>query len=195
MFSRVSVCHSVHRVVGTAYASWDRSQGRVALPLPPLPPLDIRPGDLPPTTDIWWISLETCSNLFTWGPTPPPPPPQPVLTSGDGHQNTYGWQAGGTHPTGVVSCSKYFSSSLRQWGGQYYFHLASKMSLNSNETPLTLRVYSHRIWAATLVLTLAWALERNTLISIAPFTLSVSISINTSIKNQIGSGPIQKRQH
>ena len=25
----------------------------------------------PSATDIWWSSLETCSNLFTWGPTPP----------------------------------------------------------------------------------------------------------------------------
>ena len=27
----------------------------------------------PPITDIWWTSLETCSNLFTWGSSPTPP--------------------------------------------------------------------------------------------------------------------------
>ena len=41
-------------------------------------PLDIRPGTpnppsrhqtwRPPATDIWWSSLETCSNLLIWGP-------------------------------------------------------------------------------------------------------------------------------
>ena len=34
----------------------------------------------------------------------------------------------------------------------------------------------------------------NTLISIAPLTPSVSITTNTTIEIQIGSGPIQKRQ-
>ena len=29
--------------------------------------------DILPPSDIWWSSPETCSNLFTWGPTPPPP--------------------------------------------------------------------------------------------------------------------------
>ena len=27
-----------------------------------------------------------------------------VLTSSGGHLNTYGWQAGGTHPTRMLSC-------------------------------------------------------------------------------------------
>ena len=59
--------------------------------------------DLPsPTTDIWWSLLKTCSNLFTWGPTPPP---KTVRTSSGIHRSTYGWQAGGTHPTGMHSCS------------------------------------------------------------------------------------------
>ena len=41
------------------------------LPAPPLPPRH-QIWDLPPSpaTDIWWSSLETCSNLFTWGPNP-----------------------------------------------------------------------------------------------------------------------------
>ena len=35
----------------------------------PAPPLTLADTD----TDIWWSSLEICSNLFTWGPTPHPP--------------------------------------------------------------------------------------------------------------------------
>ena len=27
-------------------------------------------GPTPPDADIWWPRQETCSNLFTWGPTP-----------------------------------------------------------------------------------------------------------------------------
>ena len=30
--------------------------------------------------------------------------PHPVLTRSRGHQNTYGWQADGAHPTGMLSC-------------------------------------------------------------------------------------------
>ena len=45
------------------HQTWDPS-GSAALPtsdLEPLgPPLDIRPRTHPPTTDIWWQTLETC---------------------------------------------------------------------------------------------------------------------------------------
>ena len=61
-----------------------------------------------------------------------------------------------------------------------------------------LRVYSHRESAMalslTLALTLVLTLGRNTLVSIAPFTPDISIRINISIKNQMGSGLIQKQQ-
>ena len=30
--------------------------------------------------------------------------PPLVLTPSGGHQNTYGWQVGGMHPTGMLSC-------------------------------------------------------------------------------------------
>ena len=99
MFSQASV--RSQRRVGISYAiSWDRSHGRVPpsltwtsdlgtypcfspppslpsspCPLPlPCPPPDIRPGNLPllPATDIWWLSLETCSNVFTRRPMPSP---------------------------------------------------------------------------------------------------------------------------
>ena len=32
-----------------------------------VPSPDIRPGDLPPTSEIWWRSVETRSILFFWG--------------------------------------------------------------------------------------------------------------------------------
>ena len=32
------------------------------------------------------------------------PPPPLILTPSSSHQNTYGWQASDTHPTGMLSC-------------------------------------------------------------------------------------------
>ena len=62
-----------------------------------IPPFsDIRLGTYHLATDIWQQTLETCLNLFTWGP--------PGVTSGGVCQSTYGLQAGGTHPTGMLSC-------------------------------------------------------------------------------------------
>ena len=65
---------------------------------------DSRPGDLSPShaTDIWWSSLETCPNFFTWWL------PSPVLTSSGGYLNTYGCQAVGTHPNGMHSCFRMY---------------------------------------------------------------------------------------
>ena len=34
------------------------------------------------------------------------PRPVGILTCSGGHQNTYGWQAGGTHPTGRLSANE-----------------------------------------------------------------------------------------
>ena len=42
------------------HQTWDQ----VAQPCPPLI------SDMDPPGDIWWPSLETCSKLFTWGPSP-----------------------------------------------------------------------------------------------------------------------------
>ena len=64
-------------------------------------------------------------------------------------------------------------------------HMASTMSLT---------MYSHQASALSLTLTLPLMFDRNTLMPIAPFTPSISISVNTNIENQMGSGPIQKRQ-
>ena len=52
-----------------------------------------------PATDNWLSSLETCLNLFTCSLAP-----SLVLTPSGGHRNTYGWQASGTLPTGMLSC-------------------------------------------------------------------------------------------
>ena len=97
MFSLLSVC-SQGEVGGSPcdYYPWCIGPHCTG----PQPSLDIRPPSLP---DIrppapWDIICETCSNLFAWGPIP-----SPVLTSG-GHWSTYGWQASGTHPTGMLSC-------------------------------------------------------------------------------------------
>ena len=70
----------------------DRSHGRVpssGIPYPseiPYPRDTLLPSWIPypPATKIWWWSLETCSNFFTWGPTPSC---TPVLTSSGGHRS------------------------------------------------------------------------------------------------------------
>ena len=66
------------------------------VPVPPPP--DIGYG-IPLASDIWWVSLETCSNLFI----EPHCTASPVQTSG-GHQSIYGCQVVGTHPTWIFSC-------------------------------------------------------------------------------------------
>ena len=74
------------------------------------------------TTDIWWSSLDTCSNLFTWGPNTPLPPA--VVISTGGHWNMYSWQADGRHPTGMLSCFYVFTScptfQCRMWWCRYF---------------------------------------------------------------------------
>ena len=87
MFSSVRVCPW-----GRVSRSLERSHSRY-LSLPP----HIHTGPVKPyllITDIWWSSLETCSDVFTWESIPP---------SGS-HQNTYSWQAGGTYNTRMLSC-------------------------------------------------------------------------------------------
>ena len=44
-----------------------------------------------------------CLYILDMGSEIPTLPPL-VLTPSGSHQNTYGWQAGGTHPTGMLSC-------------------------------------------------------------------------------------------
>ena len=58
---------------------------------------DLLPQAHPSLTNIWWPSLETSSNLFTWDPHPQE---WRLVT---GHWSTSGFQAGNTHPTGMLS--------------------------------------------------------------------------------------------
>ena len=84
-------------------------------------------------------------------------------------------------------CSKHVQITLHKlW--HFRVHLFSEvhnwMSRRVNKIKHNTRVYSHR----------ALTLERkgiHLINSIAPFSPSISISINTSIKNQMGSVPIQ----
>ena len=63
-----------------------------------------------------WGRGEYLSPSLDMGPGILLPPPPPVLTPSLGPQKTYGWQAGGTHPTGYfLVCTTYpytFSSVL-----------------------------------------------------------------------------------
>ena len=64
------VCHYVGGIPGLMSGEEVGSMG----PGIPTHPPDLGYPPQPPATVIWWSSLETCSNLFTWGPTPWPPP-------------------------------------------------------------------------------------------------------------------------
>ena len=62
------------------------------------------------TWDIWTLRTPLVTSVQTYSldltvPDPYLPNlPPPVLTS-VGHWSMYSWQAGGTHPTGILSCS------------------------------------------------------------------------------------------
>ena len=79
MFSLVSVCLFTRwRVSPCDHYPWFIGSLCTATP-PPIPcynPPRHETWDslaLLTASDTWWPSLETCSNLFTWGPSPPPP--------------------------------------------------------------------------------------------------------------------------
>ena len=67
------------------------------------PPLSTRPWTHPPTSDIWWSRLDTCSNLSTWRPHCTSPPPAPPTSDDFWWLATYNGRAGGTHPTAFLS--------------------------------------------------------------------------------------------
>ena len=64
-------------------------------------------GTTPPAINIWWSSLETCSNWFTWGPTS-----HQYWHLVVPHRNTYGWQAGDTHPSAMLTCCLCFQKQI-----------------------------------------------------------------------------------
>ena len=79
MFWQVSVCHSVQGRSPCVHYFWCIGLHCAGFPCSG-PLLDMEPSWLQPrprhrtwdpsASEIWWPSLETCSNLFTWG-TPP----------------------------------------------------------------------------------------------------------------------------
>ena len=83
------------------------NMGPVYLPRPPSPKhgtcVPIPSLHMPLATDVWLSSLKTCSNMFTWGPTPRP---TLVLTPNGSHWNTYSYQVGGMHPAGMLTCTE-----------------------------------------------------------------------------------------
>ena len=107
MFSQIPVCHLVQGVPHVTI-----THGALDLTVQPPPPLC-----LPPSPNIWpgtshtrpqtldlgshlpltscnqhWRPVQTCSLEYP-----------PEVTSGGGHWSTYDLQAGGTHPTGMLS--------------------------------------------------------------------------------------------
>ena len=145
VFSVVFVCHSVHGGWGPfGHYPWGIGHYQT--------------GTLwtwtslyrdPPTSDIWWLSLETCSNLFT---------------SGD-----YGWQAGDTHPTAALSCLKLFSkpcllrtqishrftgrTNLTETRTRYSLCFRGKASKNPSG-------YGPHTWALRLKVSIRWRSSR-----------------------------------
>ena len=53
-----------------------------------------------PSPWTWELGPTLSINLLTWGPTPPSQRYWHLVVA----TKTYGWQAGGTHPTGMLSC-------------------------------------------------------------------------------------------
>ena len=120
VFSRV--CHSVHR--GGGGSPCDITHGALDLtvqptglglsPLqtwdPPSPPPDMGPPrPWPPLVtsgDHHWRPGQTCSLDLTVQSPPP------ILISSGLHRSTYGWQAAGWHPTGMLSLYLLFFHSF-----------------------------------------------------------------------------------
>ena len=72
-------------------------------------------GPTPPPMDTYphcWYLVAITGDLFKlvhWGGPHPPPPPMVLTASGGAATETqYSWQAGCTHPTGMLSCVKLF---------------------------------------------------------------------------------------
>ena len=71
-----------------------------------------------------WRPVQTCS----FGDLPPPPP-SATSCNGNWKWSTYGFQAGGTHPTGMLSCFSIILLSIRTRENQnilFYFIFKSE---------------------------------------------------------------------
>ena len=86
-------------------------------------------------------------------------------------------------------CTKADANEITQY--ENVFNTILKYIRNIYVKTLGFRAYSHRTSEFTLTSMLALTFERNTLVSIAPFTPSVSV--NNGVKIQLGSAPSQKR--
>ena len=75
------------------------------------------------------MRLGVSTPLGTWdlGYLPPPGP-----TPSGGHQNTYGWQAGGTHPTGMLSCLMIFFFATGVLPGYQLHLLCSRLCIHGH---------------------------------------------------------------
>ena len=75
VFSYVCVCHSLCPQGGEGWVPCDHYPWCIvphySPPLPKHQTWDPLPQTPTTSSDIWWLPLETCSILFTWGPTPP----------------------------------------------------------------------------------------------------------------------------
>ena len=100
MFPQVSVYHSVQR--GGGGPIWPLPTITTSLYSPPHPSMG--PHGTP---DIWWPSLETCSNLFTWGPQPRADNWWRLLK-----KYVRSAQSGDKRPTGMLS----YYRPQRSWG-------------------------------------------------------------------------------
>ena len=98
IFSHLSVILSVHRgfpMWPLPMMHWTLSEMGPLWPPPPSWPPPPRASDMgppqpqPPASDIWWPSLEPPTGTDVWW---------------FGHRRTNGWQAGGRHPTEMLSC-------------------------------------------------------------------------------------------
>ena len=70
-------------------------------------------------------------NLFPTCSLEDPTPSPLVLTSGG--RSSYGWQVGGTHPTGILSCYMLFSDAQEKSSTQDGSTTTNTAQVNSNE--------------------------------------------------------------
>ena len=79
-----------------------------------------------PASDIWWWSLITFSTLFIWGP-----PEWHLVVATETEAHTFGFQASGMHPTGMLSCFKIYCASEPKFHFRIFW-LSTGLSLVAN---------------------------------------------------------------
>ena len=85
---------------------------------------------------------EYSGGVGTWGVSTQGVGTHPLLlTPSGGHQNMYGWQAGGTHPTGMLSCFKL----------KLQIHLLLYCQLHFNSLRMRLSPYKSCVYQTNLL--------------------------------------------